>query len=119
MAVTVAAMRETGSGRRLVVAVWAVGLAVLLLVGAACEAGAAHSYPRFANIYFGSLAGVDLEQLSQWDLLVLAKRAEEIQQAELAELRVLNPEIRLIAHMAVGYSRGFTSPPINGDLTAI
>ncbi len=61
---------------------------------------------------------MDLEVLSQWDLLVLAKRAENTQQAELAELRALNPDIRLIAHFAVGYSRGFTGPPINGDLTA-
>ncbi len=118
MAVTVAATRETGARCRLVLVVSAVALAAAFLVGAAYDAGAADSYPRLANIYFGSLAETDLEMLSRWDLLVLSKRAEDIQQAELAELRALNPDARLIAHFPVAYGCGYTQPPINGDLSA-
>ena len=93
-------------------------LVALVVLGAAGTCRAEHSYPRLANIYFPSLEQADLEALSRWDLLVLAKRAEDREQEELAELRELNPEIELLAHMAVGYSRGYTSPPINADLTA-
>ena len=118
MAVTAAAMRDTDSGRRWVLAACGVALAALLLVGAASVSWAGHSYPRLVNIYFPSLAEVDLELLSRWDLLVLSKRAEDRHHAELAELRARNPEIVLIAHMAVGYGSAFTEPPINGDLTA-
>ena len=118
MAVTVAATRETGAGHRLVLAVSAVALAAAFLVGAAYDAGAADSYPRLANIHFGSLAEADLEMLSRWDLLVLSKRAEDIHQAELAELRAFNPDARLIAHFPVAYGCGYTQPPINGDLSA-
>ena len=118
MAVTVAVTRETASGRRLLLAAWAVSLAALLLIGAVCDAGAALSYPRLVNIYFGSLGDTDLDLLSQWDLLVLSKRAEDIHQAELAELRACNPEVTLLAHIAVGYGRDFNAPPINADLSA-
>ncbi len=118
MAVTVAATRQIGAGHRLVLVVWVVALAAAFLVGAAYDAGAADSYPRLANIYFGSLAEADLEMLSRWHVLVLAKRAEDIQQAELAELRALSPDTRLIAHFAVGYGEGFTEPAINADLSA-
>jgi hypothetical protein len=117
MVLMAAAMRDTGSKRRFAAASVVV-LAALLLIGGAGDSRAAHSYPRLVNIYFPSLAEVDLELLSRWDLLVLSKRAEDVHQAELAELRALNPEATLIAHMAVGYSSDFTEPPINGDLTA-
>jgi len=118
MAITVAATRETGAGHRLVLVAWASVLAAALLVGAVCDAGAGDSYPRLANIYFGSLASADLELLSRWDLLVLGKRAEDMHQPELAELRALDPETRLIAHFAAGYARDFTAPPISADLSA-
>ncbi len=118
MAVTVAAMRDTESGRRRVLAACGLALVALLLVGAASDSWAGHSYPRLVNIYFPSIGEVDLELLSRWDLLVLSKRAEDRHQAELAELRAMNPEITLLAHVAVGYNSGFTDPPINGDITA-
>ena len=118
MAVTAAAMRETCSGRRRLLVACGVALAALLLVGTASDSWGGHSYPRLVNIYFPSLGEADLELLSQWDLLVLSKRAEDRHQAELAELRARNPEIILLAHMAVGYSSGFTTPPINEGITA-
>ncbi|MFH1690559.1 MAG: putative glycoside hydrolase [Candidatus Eisenbacteria bacterium] len=119
MAVTmVAAEREMDGGRRPALAACAAVLAVLLLSGAVDDSWAAHSYPRLVNIYFPSLGDADLELLSRWDVLVLAKRAEDRHQAELAELRTLNPDITLLAHMAVAYSRGYTDPPINAGLTA-
>lgn len=119
MAITTAAARgDVDGGRRLSLAACATVLAVLLLLGAVEDSGAGHSYPRLVNIYFGSLSEADLELLSRWDLLVLAKRAEDWHQAELAELRDFNPDITLLAHMALGYSRGYTAPPINADLSA-
>ena len=118
MAVTVGAMREAESGRRAVLVACGVALAALLLVGGASDSWAGYSYPRLVNIYFPSIGEVDLELLSRWDLLVLSKRAEDRHQAELAELRALNPEISLLAHMAVGYNSGFTEPPINAGITA-
>ena len=81
------------------------------------NAAAAHSYPRLCNICFAPLDEVDLEVLSRWDLLVLGKRAEDLHRAELSQLRAYNPDITIIAHMAVGYSRDFDSPPINADLS--
>jgi hypothetical protein len=75
------------------------------------------SYPRFANIYFGDLEDTDLTLLSRWDLLVLSKRAEDVDRQELATLRALNPEQVIIAHFAVGYGRVYESPPINTDLS--
>ncbi len=120
MAVTTAAARGDADARRqLSLATWATALALLLLMGAAGDSWADHSYPRLANIYFDHLDGADLELLSRWDLLVLSKRAQDLQQAELAELRALNPDITLLAHMAVGYSRAYTYPPINADLSAV
>ncbi len=118
MAVKGGAIRDRDPSRRWALAAWGLALGAFLLVGVADESWAAHSYPRLVNIYFPSLGEVDLELLSRWDLLVLSKRAEDLHQAELAELRVLNPDVTMIVHMAVGYSSDFTEPPINGDLTA-
>ncbi|MBD3368067.1 MAG: hypothetical protein GF405_07850 [Candidatus Eisenbacteria bacterium] len=75
-------------------------------------------YPRLANIYFGSLATTDLEKLARWDVLVLGKRAEDLHREEVAELRQLNPDITILAHMAVSYHGGYEEPPINGELLA-
>ncbi len=75
------------------------------------------SYPRTANIYFPTLVGADLERLARYDVLVLAKRGEEWYRDELAELKELNPEIILLAHMPVGYAGDWEAPSINGDLT--
>ncbi len=91
----------------------AVLLVLVLTVPAACEAT---SYPRLANIYFPDLRSADLEVLAGWDLLVLPKRATVECLDELTMLRALNPDIKLIAHMPVGYHGEWLSPPINGDL---
>jgi len=99
-------------------ALFAAGLALALWAVCVVPAAGAGSYPRLANIYFGSLGSADLEKLARWDLLVLSKRAEDVHQAELAQLRQFNSDITLIAHMAVGYGRDFTDPPINADLSA-
>ena len=74
------------------------------------------SFPRLANIYFPSLRDADLEALARWDLLVLAKRAEEKNREELKELRFRNPDITLLAHMAVAYHGDYENPTINSDM---
>ena len=74
------------------------------------------SFPRLANIYFPQLGTTDLKNLARWDLLVLAKRAEDQDREALMELRVLNPDIMLLAHMAVSYHGDYLNPPINGDM---
>ncbi len=96
-------------------AVAAVLLALVLMTPASCETAC---YPRLCNIYFPDLGSADLELLAQWDVLVLAKRAVDEHPDELAMLRILNPDIQLIAHMPVGYHGEWLSPPINGDLVA-
>jgi len=93
----------------------AMALAVVLLL--ASTGLAQHSYPKLCNIYFDSLFAADLELLSRWDLLVLSKRAEDIHHDELAQLRAYNPDLTIIAHMAVGYGRDFDYPAINADLS--
>ncbi|HYW69110.1 MAG TPA: putative glycoside hydrolase, partial [bacterium] len=118
MVKTVAAVDEVVEWRHRFAAALAMLLALLVVLGAAGDCRAEHSYPRLANIYFPSLNDADLELLSRWDLLVLPKRAEDWSQAELAELRALNPDIELLAHFAVGYNRNYTEPPINADLAA-
>jgi hypothetical protein len=115
--IAAAVVTDEAARRRLAVTVAAVALATLLVVGSPGESQAGHSYPRLANIYFPHLDEADLELLSQWDLLVLSKRAEDDHQAELSQLRSLNPDITLLAHMAVGYSHDFDYPPINADLS--
>jgi hypothetical protein len=99
------------------VVVWG-ALVVVALTLATGGARASESFPRLANIYFGSLGSADLETLARWDLLVLAKRAADVHVNELAELRALNPEATILAHIAVGYSGDHASPPINADLSA-
>ncbi|MBN2564284.1 MAG: hypothetical protein JXB46_01085 [Candidatus Eisenbacteria bacterium] len=95
-----------------------VGLAVLtLLTGGVWDGALGQEYPRLANIYFDSLEDADLDLLSRWDLLVLARRAEDLDTSELAALRTLNPDIVILAHFGVGYSRAYSNSPINADLT--
>lgn len=91
---------------------------VVALALASGTAGASESFPRLANIYFASLGAADLEMLARWDLLVLAKRAEDVHTDELTELRTFNPEATILAHVAVGYNGDHASPPINADLSA-
>ncbi len=105
---------RSGYGGTLTAACCLLALLALLVL----PSGADASYPRLCNIYFGSLANTDLEALARWELLVLAKRAEDLHEAELATLRSLNPDATIVAHTAVGYNRGYTDPPINADLVA-
>lgn len=129
-----AELRETSRGR--ILPIWLViGVALTVLVASAPEAlGTAStgdamaweagpvdgtdrgSFPRLANIYFPWLGDADLESLARWDLLVLAKRAEEMHRAELEELRVRNPSITLLAHMPVAYHGDYINPAINRDM---
>jgi len=74
------------------------------------------SYPRLANIYFPSLSGAVLEDLARYDVLVLPARGEELTRDELAELRCLNPDIILLAHMPIGYHGDWGSPSIFSDV---
>jgi hypothetical protein len=89
---------------------------VLACLLASPDALAADSYPRLANIYFPTLVGADLEKLARWDVLVLANRADEWYQDEIDTLRRLNPDIKLLVHLPVGYHGDWTAPSIVGDL---
>jgi len=111
---------------RAAVAGRASGSAWIVWFGIACTlmlllwpgVGRAGGYPRLANIYFGSLADTDLEKLARWDVLVLSKRAEDLNRDEVRELRALNPDITILVHFALSYHGGYENPPINGDLLA-
>lgn len=91
-------------------------LLAIIMLGWPSAALGEPSYPRTANIYFPSLIGADLEKLARYDVLVLAKRGEELYRDELRELRELNPEIILLVHMPIGYAGDWVTPTINGDL---
>ena len=106
------AERRTAAGALVLWFALALTLAVLALPTAASAGG----YPRLANIYFGSLAQTDLEKLARWDVVVLGKRAEDLHRAEVMELREHNPDITILAHIAISYHGGYEDPPINGDL---
>jgi len=95
---------------------WATGLLLAVLVLLACPGRAEVSYPRLANIYFPTLAGADLEKLARWDLVVLTTYTGESCGDELETLRQLNPDIKLIVHMPVGYHGGWTCPSALGGL---
>jgi len=107
--------RAGGRARSLALLALLAAVAVLVL---SLPAPAQAAYPRIANIYFPDLSTADLGSLARWDVLILPKRAGDTSQAEMAELRTLNPDIILIAHMPVGYHGDWTWPPINGDLVA-
>jgi hypothetical protein len=97
----------------------AFGVAVVLAsLLASPVAPAAESYPRLADIYFPTLVGADLEKLAQWDVIVTPARAGEWSRDELDTLRMLNPDIKLLAHMPVGYHGDWTAPSIYADLRA-
>ncbi len=89
---------------------------ILILASPGRASGDDESYPRLANIYFGTLIGADLELFSRWDVLVLPKRSQAWYQEEMATIRALNPDIRFLVHMPIGYCGDWTSPEINGDL---
>ncbi len=88
-----------------------------LLVGWIGDADAKESFPKLANVYFGTLIGADLESLARWDVLVLPKRAQTWYQAELTTLRELNPDIIILVHMPVGYNGSWEAPEDNATLT--
>jgi hypothetical protein len=71
------------------------------------------TYPRLANIYFGTLIGQDLELFSRWDVVVLTKRAQAWYQDEMVAIRQLNPDIKFLVHMPIGYCGDWTDPEIN------
>jgi len=96
-------------------AVAAIALTCLL---ASSLAEGRDSYPRLANIYFPTLVGADLEKLARWDVLVLPSRDEEWCQDEIDTLRLLNPDIKLLAHFPVGYHGDWVAPSIVGDVRA-
>lgn len=110
-----AGLHTEGWGRRGAL----VTVAAAVMVTCVCWPSDLHgheSYPKLANIYFPSLASSDLSELARWDLLVLAKRAQDRNQEELIQLREINPDIVLFAHMPLTYNGRWASPPINGDL---
>jgi hypothetical protein len=96
-------------------AVLGVAPALLLACLLPASAGGRDSYPRLANIYFPSLVGADLEKLSRWDLLVLPARAAEWAADELDTLRQLHPDIRILAHIPVGYHGDWGEPAVLGE----
>ncbi len=103
-----------GSGRARTLVLLALLATLALTLPSPVEA----AYPLIANIYFPDLSTADLASLARWDVLILPKRAADADLSELATLRALNPDIKLIVHMPVGYHGDWTWPPINGDLVA-
>lgn len=98
-----------------------VAISVVVFVALVCSVGSVRaadsgSYPKIANIYFPTLIGADLERLAGYDMLVLASRAEEWYQDELATIRSLNPDIVLLVHIPVGYHGDYTAPQIEADV---
>ena len=94
------------------------GLLSLLVLGVPLdEAEAGERFPKVANIYFPTLIGADLEALAKWDVLVLPKRAQTWYQDELTALRQLNPDIKILVHMPVGYNGSWMGPEDNAVLT--
>jgi hypothetical protein len=100
----------------------ALAVAALLALGAAAprdaraEERGQPTFPRLANIYFGTLTGADLERLARWDVLVVCRRGQDAWANEIATLRRLNPDIIIVAHCPIGYHGDWTWPPIEGDI---
>ncbi len=88
-----------------------------MLVGWVGDVEAKDTFPKLANVYFGTLIGADLDALAKWDVLVLPKRAQTWYQAELTTLRQLNPDIVILVHMPVGYNGAWEAPEDNAFLT--
>ncbi|MBD3348399.1 MAG: hypothetical protein GF400_04275 [Candidatus Eisenbacteria bacterium] len=96
----------------------AAALALGLLVGSLADVSAAEpTFPRLANVYFNTLVGADLEAVARYDLIVIPKHAQTWYQNELSTLRELNPDMRILVHMPVGYDGAWNAPEDNAILT--
>ncbi len=91
----------------------AAAVLALSILGSPAGSNGAESYPRIANLYFGSLEDADLELFAGWDVLILAKRAHDRYQEEMDAIRVMNPDIEFLVHFPIGYCGDWTAPELN------
>jgi len=74
---------------------------VIALAAAGSAAAQGGGFPKLANIYtLGSVDPADIPQLARWDLVVLSSVWTE---AQMAELRSYNPNIRILLYTAPSY----------------
>jgi hypothetical protein len=101
---------------RILLVVLTLLLSLVTLVSVPTDVFGAETFPRLANIYFGSLDDIDLELMARWDVLVLSKRSTFFFQSQMDSIRALNPDIRILVHMPIGYWGDWLEPPVNAEV---
>jgi hypothetical protein len=101
-----------------------VGLISCLIISlvAVGEPFASHDYPRLANFFYSPVTIEQCRELSKWDVVVLTVGIQDYNPAMIESLRVMNPEITVLAYFPAGFvgaTSGEHSPTVAGYVAKV